>query len=133
SVFYDLGAVLFCEGEQWIEIGRMTCVVDRHDDLGARRDGCSRCLWVHTQRVVLDVDQHRPRSYMFDNVGCGGEGQSRDDHFVNRTYTKCHQGYVQDGRARIEHQGSAVRSADVSTELCLEGFRSGPSGYPVST
>ena len=62
----------------------MPVEVDRHDRAGALRNRTPHKCRIDIQCIRLDIDEHRPRPEVLDNVHCGAKRHWSGDHFMAR-------------------------------------------------
>ncbi len=87
-----------------IHLAGHTCVMHRHDGLGARRDRRFDFALVDVQRIGTDIDKHRHGAAQHEGVGRGDEGKRRHDDLVARLQVGQHRGDFQRSRARMRQQ-----------------------------
>ena len=121
GVLDDVDPAIARHREQRIEIGRMARVMNRHDRARPRRQRRLDAFRIDVERVGADVDHHRPRADVLDDVRGRAEGHRRHDHLVAGTDAERRQRDVQAGRARVQrHQR---RRAEILLQLALEAPR----------
>ena len=98
--------------------------------LRTRRNSRARRGDIDVQ-IVADVDQHRLRTELDDDVGRRAEGRRGHDDLVAGTDTQRVQGNLEPGGAGIH--GDRLRRSDVLGEIGLEALDLRPHGDPAGS
>ena len=124
------GLRAFLELQDGIEIAGEAGVVNRHDRLGAGRDGVGDPLAIDIERRRIDVDQYRLSAHAYD-AHCGrAEGKIRGDDFITGSYAVHGQGDLETGRAGGD-RNRVYATAHERRKILLEGLATRPGGQPA--
>ena len=86
GVFHHVDAVLVGNRHDFVHVGRVAIDMDRHDDLGPRRDRLSQRLGAHAPGVFLDVDEHGLGAHLASRRSRRDPGDLGHDHFITWLY-----------------------------------------------
>ena len=137
GVFHHLQTVSLRHGVQGRHVGGQSCVVHRHDGLGARIDGGLDRTRVDVQGEWVDVDQADIGAQVAHHFGRGGEGVGGGDDLVARADADGFKCQVQARGGRVDGQamqGLAVHvvAAQEFGEVLLKAAGLGPGGDPAA-
>ena len=109
---------------------RMAREMDGDDGLRALGDERLDQVYVHVERVRLDIDQHRLDPLVHHLVDGRREGQARRDHFIAFLDSRRDHGDMDRGGTRIHRNGVGLPRVGSEIGLELLGFWSGgkPTG-----
>jgi hypothetical protein len=105
--------------EQRIQIARMPVEMDGKNALRSRPGGALDSGRIDAERIGLDVDEHRPRAEMLDDVGRRTKRHRGGDHLVARLNAEGREADLHGVGRRKD--GERSRSAD---EIGERGFES---------
>jgi hypothetical protein len=120
------------EGVKDGHVGRQAPIVDRHEGLGARRDGRLDCSGIDVEGGGVDVDQLHIRAKVAHHLGGGGEGVGGGDDFIAGPDAQGLQGQVQTRRGRVHGHAMQVGIAQEVGEGQLEPPCLGAGGDPAT-
>src|SRR2546427_914824 len=75
-----------------LDVTRVTTVVDWQDGFRPRGDGLLDRIWIDLHRLGFDVNEHRSRTSVFNDMGGRAEGERRGDDLISGANPKADEG-----------------------------------------